>query len=966
MIRMNVLAMLFMVVSIAFSSNISHNNLPEEKELEGAIQSFFLNYTPNDGELPGVARMTSYDVEYADRSITVKTNAAFAAQNFTKSSVRKIYRKLSKSLPKAYSKYKITVISNGLPIEALVPGMRYDSSDMPNMWGEIEYDGAQWVRNTSRPNTITHGLENRHLAIWASHGMYYDQNKGCWKWQRPNLFGTTEDLFTPTIVSPFLIPMLENAGATVFTPRERDCQTHEIIVDNDSHSESSYKEFYDKGHWETAPFKGFAYHNGPYGNNENPFAAGTARMVKTTKNTNKVSAAAYQPTFPEEGKYAVYVSYLTLPKSITDAEYIVYHKGQHTTLRVNQQMGGSTWVYLGTFEFDKGNNIYNRVVVTNNSSDKGLVTTDAVRFGGGMGNIQRGSSVSGMPRCLEGARYSAQWAGAPYSVYSGKGGTDDYSEDINVRSLMTNWLGGGSVYMPSLDGKNVPIELSLAVHSDAGYSPTDDIIGSLSICTTDFNDGRLNSGISRLMSRDLADSLLTGINRDIRAKYRRWNRRSIYDRNYSETRLPEVPSSIIETLSHQNFADMRMGHDPNFKFLLARSVYKTILRFVNNQHGRPYVVQPLAPGNFRAEIADKKIRLSWTPTIDETEPTATPTAYKVYASSGNGGFDNGVVVESTSVLFDAEPGMLYNFKVTAVNRGGESFPTQVLSACYHPDASGTVLIVDGFDRLASPAVINDDTRQGFDIDSDPGVSFGLNTGCSGQQQVFDKSGMGGEGPGSLGFGGNELAGTFFMGNEFCQAREHAEAIHAAGKYNIASCARSAIETELVKLSSYKCVDLILGLQKDDGYSLLKYKSFSPQLRTKLAEYMKANGRMMVSGSYIGSDMQHSDEQSFLADVLKLSFDAVSTDSTETITGLGMDFDIHRFLNRKHYAAHSVDVLNPISPAYCAMQYSDGTSAAVAYDGNDSKCIAMGFPLECIKDRRHRQMIMSGIMDFLMK
>ena len=56
-----------------------------------------------------------------------------------------------------------------------------------------------------------------------------------------------------------------------------------------------------------------------------------------------------------------------------------------------------------------------------------------------------------------------------------------------------------------------------------------------------------------------------------------WTRRSLWDRNYSETRLPAVPSTIIELLSHQNFADMRLGHDPNFKFTVGRSIYKAIL-----------------------------------------------------------------------------------------------------------------------------------------------------------------------------------------------------------------------------------------------------------------------------------------------------------------------------------------------------------------------------------------------------
>ena len=60
------------------------------------------------------------------------------------------------------------------------------------------------------------------------------------KWQRPAMFGTTEDLFTQTIVVPYLIPMLEKAGANVFTPRERDWQTNEIIIDNDDAVKNSF------------------------------------------------------------------------------------------------------------------------------------------------------------------------------------------------------------------------------------------------------------------------------------------------------------------------------------------------------------------------------------------------------------------------------------------------------------------------------------------------------------------------------------------------------------------------------------------------------------------------------------------------------------------------------------------------------------------------------------------------------
>lgn len=34
---------------------------------------------------------------------------------------------------------------------------------------------------------------------------------------------------------------------------------------------------------------------------------------------------------------------------------------------------------------------------------------------------------------------------------------------------MTNWLAGGSCFAPNEAGLNVPLELSLAVHSDAGF-----------------------------------------------------------------------------------------------------------------------------------------------------------------------------------------------------------------------------------------------------------------------------------------------------------------------------------------------------------------------------------------------------------------------------------------------------------------------------------------------------------------
>lgn len=843
------------------------------------------------------------------------------------------------------------------------------------LWGDTHYDGKPWVSCTSRPYEIERGLEGRHITLWASHGRYYDNAEAKWKWQRPALFGTTEDLFTQTIVVPYLIPMLENSGAVVFTPRERDWQRNEVIVDNDDRHTSFiyYREESLRNPWTDAPFRGFAYKGGTLQEGDNPFEAGTARQCETTRSRSRLSKVSYQPQIPEAGRYAVYVSYQTTEESVDDAHYIVWHQGERTDFSVNQQMGGSTWVYLGTFDFDAGCSERNCVVLTNQSQQKGIVTTDAVRFGGGMGNIERGGNTSGMPRCLEGARYWAQWAGMPPSVYSSKDGENDYADDINVRSLMLNELCGGSVFAPDSTGRGVPIELSLAVHSDAGHTDTGlGVYGSLAICTTHKGDSLLAAGKSRTMSYDLASSLLDNVTADLTYTYGNWEARALYDRNYSETRVPIVPSAILETMSHQNFGDMCLGQDPNFRFTLARSIYKTLLDYITSRHGLPCAVQPLPPDRFHIEFTGKdgEVQLSWRGIID-SNPTAresSPTGYVLYMAMDNGGYDNGTLLRGSSCNVRLVPNVLYRFRVTAINDGGQSFPTEELTALYDPLASKTVLVINGFHRLSSPAVAV--VGQGFDLNEDIGVSYGRTAGWLGLQQVFDEKRIGIEDSTGLGFSTNELEGQFIAGNTFDYVRTHAEAIRHAGFYNIVSASTQAVEAYDLHLKSYDAIDLLLGLERNDGHSLVPYKTFSPTMQILLNDYTTHSGRLLVSGAYVGSDMDEEKEKLFLANVLKVSLEGTNSDTQATISGLGQQFDIYRQPNEQHYAAHHTDILMPASSTtaqqpFPAMVYADGTSAAVAYQGQDYRTFVMGFPFECIRDDKMRNKLMYGILKFLL-
>ena len=942
-----------------------------QKSQNNVLESYFTNYKTAGQIIRSKSHLDSLCVNDSLKTVIVYANNAFGEQLFTKPSTDFIYNDIRKLLPDSLQNYQLTIKTGGWAIEDLIPNRLSTPINKSRTWGDIDYTGKPWVFNATRPYTITRGLSNRHFTVWASHGIYYSIADDKWMWQRAPLFATSEDLFTQTIVNPYLIPMLENAGANVFTPRERDWQKHEVIVDNDSLA-IGYTEQSIHHPWQTTPMPGFGMHAGNYVDHENPFEAGTARMIEATKQKHHLGHAIYQPTIPETGRYAVYVSYQTIKGSIDDARYTVWHKGIATEFHVNQQMGGSTWVYLGTFDFDAGCNEQNRVVLSNFSDKQGIVTADAVRFGGGMGNIERGGQVSGMPRCLEGSRYYAQWAGMPYEVYSTKEGRDDYGDDINARSYMSNLLSGGSCYMPDTTGRGVPIELSLAIHSDAGYTRDGKTnTGTLTICMTTFRDSTVNAGFTRLASRDLADDLLVSIPYDIRRKYGQWQVRELYDRNYSECRVPEVPSAILETLSHQNFADMKMAQDPNFRFDLARSIYKTLLRYTARMHQTDYIVQPLAPDNVCVTLTDKgEAKISWTMTEDPYEPSAVPTSYVLYTAKDNEGFDNGIFLNSnkTSTTIQLDPDKLYSFRVSAVNAGGESFPSEVVSALYNPTAQKKVLVVNGFHRLASPKVRDNATEQGFDLNEDIGVSYGLTAGWRGYQTSFDRSQMGKTTSKGLGFTNDSLAGQFIAGNDFNYIRTHASAIASARRYSITSCSSKAIENGIMTMDGYALVDLILGLECNDGYSLVKYQALPKALRPHLVAHTAQGGALLVSGAYIGRDMTSEQDKAFLASLLKCEYGGTHSDYLErdSIQGLGTIFTFYRQPNGMHYAAQHPDVLLPIAPAYPAMAYSNLQSACVAYNGNDYRALTIGFPFECIKSKQMQDVLMRGILMFLLQ
>ena len=374
------------------------------------LRDYFAQYTnPN---FPNLKTITVEDIhtDAEAKHTTIVLSDNFIAQPVTPLIVGDLYKEVKRLLPMPFNTYDITITSAGYPIEQLIPTSMMDRADTARVYKRELFKGNPWVTPMSLPYTIKKGLQGRHLGICHSHGKYFNHTKQEWVWQRPRLFCTTEDMFTQTFVVPYLIPMLENAGAVVFSPRERDWQKQEIIIDNDFIWDGSrYEERVSKYHWQYGGI-GFGHDKATYENGENPFQRGTYQITEATKDRRTTSDVVWIPEVLVDDDYAVYVSYKTLPNSIPDACYTIKHGGTSTEFRVNQQMGGGTWVYLGTFHFTRGRSEDNCIKLTNFSNYKGVVTADAVRLGGGMGNIVRGDSTmvapigSDLPRCLEAAR----------------------------------------------------------------------------------------------------------------------------------------------------------------------------------------------------------------------------------------------------------------------------------------------------------------------------------------------------------------------------------------------------------------------------------------------------------------------------------------------------------------------------------------------------------------------------------
>ena len=838
------------------------------------------------------------NIRVRNQFVTLYTNKALSVVSLNENEVRDL-RLLVSQLVLGNTQGKVTIYTDGYEIGELVTSLYRHRAKTARYTLPAT---TQWVTNTSRPYTAKQGLDGKHIALWGSHGQYFHQPTESWRWQRAKVWTTVEDLYTSSYTMPFLVPMLENAGAVVVQPRERDTQTYEQVVDD---SQATLK-----GQWAIGEGTGWANPTTHLLEGDNPFTKGRY-MTEVKCQDNTKGTITYTPSLPA-GDYAVYVSYKTLPNSTTKAQYTVVHKGQKTTFSINQKMGGGTWVYLGTFAFD-GDANNNYVSVSAAANGKEFVTTDAVKFGGGMGSVARYKQpdsfenvpsskdlpeseiqvidsaellacqalaiTSGLPRYIEAARYWMQYSGIPDSIYNYTDSKNDYVDDYAARGIWVNYLAGGSAANPNEPGLSIPLHASLAFHTDAGVK--DEVVGTL-IIYKDYDDEKnknFPTGKSRIVARDLADYMQTQIVEDMRALYApEWTRRQLNNSSYAEARHPKVPAVLLELLSHQNMTDMKYGLDPRVRFTISRAMYKSFLKFIHEQYGTEYIVQPLPVHEMAMSRFENQVKVTWAATEDVLESTATPSYYIVYTRTNDGDWDNGTRVATPEYTFTPEKGTRYDICVAAGNAGGLSFKGETLSAYIAPEEKGNILIVNGFTRVSGPEWWSDSIYGGIRPASHT-VPYGKGINYIGEVYDFDsRNEWVTDDNCGWGMCYSDHMDHPTVGNTFDYPAMHGRALAEMG-YSYVSTSVAALDS----IGSYDAVDLILGKQKT--YIMGNDTSFHcmpANLQTALTHYLQHGGRLLLSGAYISSDMTSAEDKAFINNQLHYDFRTTNASKTGKI------------------------------------------------------------------------------------
>jgi hypothetical protein len=742
------------------------------------------------------------------------------------------------------------------------------------------------------------GLSGKIVYTHGGHGITAaNEGDGKWTFQRGEGHNMIEDLGNIDQMA-LLVDYLFRAGATVVPLRPVGRQVNEVVLDNDDAGVTF------DGSWTDSHASVF------FG------SAGDVPCREAGTSQKETAHARYKPNIPAAGFYPVYAWTPANKNAATDQLYRVSHAGGITEVTVNHRRVCNGPVYLGTYYFESGMNGY--VDVSNRSSDAGsIVVADMIRFGNGMGDIDRGGGKSGLSRQDEAGLYWVQWhvdrsQGIPTTAY----------RETNVDRQATISLSPRyAAFMNQEADGRLQDRVFVSFHSNAGGGQK--ARGTLGLFNG--NNDKTTATPNQLL---LAKSLAKKVNDDLIAQNgqfeHEWKDRHdnvTLDRDdieFGEINNhyinDEFDATIVEVAFHDNKEDAELLRDPKVRDAIARATYHGLIDYFGAVDGNktPATAAPAAVTGVYAESNEAgSVTISWLPTAANSYSGDPATSYRVYASTDGYGFDGGMEVTGKDMpsvaLSGYDPKIPHFFKVVAVNEGGESPPSEVVAAL-PSGGPKQVLIVNGFDRL--------------DRDLNPKQPFGKPGNTVDRVRPRDS-------------------------NSRDYVVQAASAIHAAAPdTHIASTSNEAVANGAVKLGDYKAVVWILGEESTPDHM------FGADEQEKVEPFIAGGGNLFVSGSDIGGPFASDDEKKY----------DVTGAPGGIFEGLSFSFGV----GSKFYDFKSPDAITLRSGAQAALNYADGTGAAgtqIAGTGGRGNVVMFAFPFETITTAEHRAQVVKRVLDF---
>jgi hypothetical protein len=765
------------------------------------------------------------------------------------------------------------------------------------------------------------GLSGKIVFIMGGHG--YTANHpgdGKWSFQRSEavVSGTQteliEDLGNVDQMS-FLADYLFRAGATVVPMRPVGHQTNEVVLDNDDAGVTFV------GVW--TPSTAGVYFG----------SAGDAPYQHAATSPTETAYARYRPNLPAAGFYPVYAWTTSGGNRATDQLYRVHHAGGATEVTINHRRVGNGIVYLGTYYFEAGSAGY--VDISNRSTSRdSVVIADMIRFGNGMGDIDRGAGVSGLAREDEAALYWIEWHVARSQGIS----TTEYpSEGSNDRDATVGVSPRYSEYMNREAEGALPDRALVSYHSNAAGGR-----GVTALHNTRHGGTTPNQvSYARALAQEINDDLVAQNDR-LDPDWHNRGTNVLYENpnfNYGELNNAninnEFDATIVEVAFHDQLQDSQLLRERFVRDAVARATYQGLLKYFRSVDNTTTATElpPPVTGMRAASDAPGSVTISWTPPVSNTYAGGAATAYRVYASTNGYGFDGGTLVqggETTSATLSGYNSTIpYYFKVVAVNEGGESHGSELVAALPSGGDKQT-LIVGGFDR---------DDRS---INARQSLPSPYNT--------VDRVRLRGEGSNTRDY-----------------IVQVANALHTAtpGTRFDSTCNEAVISGE-VNLENYHTVIWILGEESaaDDTLDTTE--------QAKVEQFIAGGGNLFLSGAEIAWDLDaQGNGASFFENTINgdyVSDDANTYDIAATLDGIFAGIDGFTFDDGTwFYNVDFPDVINPQDGAQAALTYSGGAggNAAIQVQGTGGRgnIVMFGFPFETITTNADRAAIIGRVLKF---